>query len=113
MPISKFDDETNEEKASESDSVAEKEYKSIRMKNRKKYSSEEGKDSNHNEKYSFTFTYDERVNYQTNFEDTREFLISKKFKLDEIRKQKIDEFLFTKAPVPRSYRMIGTNNIFR
>lgn len=109
MPISKFDDAENEKQSSTAERTtneSEKEYQSIRNKNRKKYSAA-NKDGEKTEKYSFNFTFDERVNYYGNFEESKEILMDKKFKLDQYKKENIERFLFTKAPVPRSYRMIG------
>jgi len=114
MPISKFDDAENEKEsgsAQGSPNEAEKEYQSIRNKNRKKYS-ESDKGGDNCEKYSFNFTFDERVNYYGNFEESKENLVEKKFKLDQYKQTNIDKFLFTKAPVPRSYRMIGKIILF-
>lgn len=109
MTISKFDDAENEKQSSTAEgsaNEAEKEYQSIRNKHRKKYS-ESGKDGEKGEKYSFNFTFDERTNYHGNFEESNEIFMEKKFKLDQFKKENIEKFLFTKAPVPRSYRMIG------
>ena len=109
MTISKFDDAENGKQgttAESSSNDSEKEYQTIRNKNRKKYS-ESVKDGEKQEKYSFNFTFDERVNYYGNFEETKDILMEKKFKMDQFKKENIDKFLFTKAPVPRSYRMIG------
>ena len=102
MPISKFDDAENEKPSSaaeSSSSDSEKEYQSIRNKNRKKYS-ETNKDGEKGEKYSFNFTFDERVNYYGNFEESKEILMEKKFKLDMYKKENIEKFLFTKVPSP-------------
>jgi len=107
MPINKFDETDNYKQSSTSNEDSgsnEKEYQSIRQKNRKKYSKSDGEKG---EKYSFSFTFDERSNYYSNFEESKEVLMDKKFKLDQYKKENIDKFLFTKAPVPRSYRMIG------
>ena len=115
MPISKFEDAENEKQSStmeNSSNDSENEYQSIRNKNRKNYS-ESTNEGEKREKYSFNFTFDERVNYYGNFEESRDILMEKKFKLDQFKKENIERFLFTKAPVPRSYRMIGNFGCFR
>lgn len=114
MSISKFDDAENESKSASTDGSpkeSEKEYQSIRNKNRKKYS-DNNKDGEKAEKYSFNFTFDERVNYSINLDESKEILMDKKFRLDQYKKENIEKFLFTKAPVPRSYRMIGNLDYF-
>jgi len=115
MPLSKFDDAESEKQSSSttesSSTYSDKEYQSIRNKNRKKYSESDNDGGEKKEKYSFNFTFDERVNYYENIDETKEYLMEKKFKLDQYKQENIERFLFTKAPVPRSYRMIG-NLIF-
>ena len=58
----------------------------------------------------FDFSFDERTNYFTGYDETKEVYMDQKFKLDKSKNENIAKFLFTKAPVPRSYRMIG--NLF-
>lgn len=108
MPINKFDDAENNDKSGSKSNEAEKEYQSIRQKNKRRYTDSNNKDSEDKySKYSFSFTFDERTNHFSNFDESREVFMDHKFKLDQYKKENIDKFLFTKAPVPRSHRMIG------
>jgi len=107
MPINNFEDGSESSNAENADNDDSK-YESIRQKNRKKYSSNnntnEGYEKN---KYNFDFSFDERTNFYTGYEETKEVYMDKKFKLDNSKNENIAKFLFSKAPVPRSYRMIG------
>lgn len=103
MPINKFDEgDSNVPENSEEEGK----YESIRQKNRKRYSSEkEGEEKN---KYKFDFTFDERTNFFSGYDETKEVYLNKKNEMDKEKSENIQKFLFSKVPVPRSYRMIGT-----
>lgn len=114
MSINKFDESENANASSNDDNSSDnsdKKYESIRQKNKRNYSESKETGDEKNSTFTFSYSFDERTNYSSNFNDMREIYIDQKLKLDLYKKQNIDKFLFTKAPVPRSYRMIGKNEI--
>ncbi len=107
MPINNFDEGGESTKADSGNAEDDSKYESIRQKNRKKYTSNNPNEGEEKNKYNFDFSFDERTNFYSGYEETREVFMEKKFKLDKLKNENIAKFLFSKAPVPRSYRMIG------
>ena len=91
MPINKFDDGESKGEDTSEENVK---YESIRQKNRKKYSS--SKEGDEKNKYNFDFKFDERTNFYTGYEETKEVYMDKKFKLDQSKNENIAKFLFSK-----------------
>jgi hypothetical protein len=107
MPINNFDEGGESSKTDSGNTEDDTKYESIRQKNRKKYTSNNSIDGEEKNKYNFDFSFDERTNFYSGYEETREVYMEKKFKLDKSKNENIAKFLFSKVPVPRSYRMIG------